>query len=191
MSTNLGNTLFNTNCDRVWYGTYIGWWTFLPPCPNDTGPSEVVEESSRELRLRAEGWKYVSHHAGRAPIVMSARVGRIWGVFNPRQTRGFDEIGGRGKYPLWFGFVLFYPMLVLSVVGLVRLRRRRISIVPFVAMAAVVTITAAAFYGAPRFRVPADVAMIVLTAIAIDSFVGTRRGAERAVDATLTATPAS
>jgi 4-amino-4-deoxy-L-arabinose transferase-like glycosyltransferase len=190
ISTNFGGTLFNTNCDRLWHGDLIGWWSFLPPCPNDVGP-EVTDESTRDHRLRSAGWTYVRGHLRRLPVVVAARVGRIWGVFNPRQTRQLDERGLQARWTTRTGFFMFYPLLVFGVIGLLRLRRRRVSVLPFVAMAAVVTVTAAVFYGAPRFRVPVDVAMVVLGAIGIDAIIGARiRDPETAPQkATTTASP--
>jgi 4-amino-4-deoxy-L-arabinose transferase-like glycosyltransferase len=183
MSANLGVTLFDTNCDRVWYGPRIGWWTLVPySCPNDVGPAPPYDESTRDLRLRNVAWKYVSANADRAPVVIAARVGRIWGVFNPRQTRQFDQEADRGKWPTWIGLVCFYPLLLLALSGLFRLRRRGISVLPFVALAAVVTVTAAVFYGTPRFRVPVDVGIVVLAAVALDAMLAARRAGALHVD---------
>ena len=53
-------------------------------------------------------------------------------------------------------------------------RRKRHSVLPFVAFAAVVTITAASFYGHPRFRTPVEVGAIVLAAVALDRLVEPR-----------------
>ena len=53
MSTDLGGTVFNTNCDLVWRGADIGWWTFLPSCPGDISPRDAPDESTRDLRLRS------------------------------------------------------------------------------------------------------------------------------------------
>jgi 4-amino-4-deoxy-L-arabinose transferase-like glycosyltransferase len=121
---------------------------------------------------------WMTFNLSRAPVVAAARVGRIWGVFNPRQTRLFDQASDRGYWPTVTEMILFYPMLVLSVVGLVQLRRRRVSILPFVAVALAVTVTAASFAGAPRLRVPADVGMVVLTAVAIDVWLRSRDGTQ-------------
>jgi 4-amino-4-deoxy-L-arabinose transferase-like glycosyltransferase len=175
VSTDFGGTLFNTSCDQVWKGPNIGWWVYAPPCPNDVPPS-VRDESTRDQLLRSSAWKYISAHVDRAPIVVAARVGRVWGVFNPRQTRQFDGSGDRGTWPTWIGLILFYPLLVLALIGLTRLHRRHVSVLPFVALALVVTITAALFYGSPHFRVPAEVATVVLAAVAIDSLLADRRG---------------
>jgi hypothetical protein len=60
-------------------------------------------------------------------------------------------------------------MLPLSMCGAIILRRRRVPILPLVAMAALVTLTAASAYGVTRFRVPAEVAIVILSAVALDA----------------------
>ena len=181
ISTNLGETLHNTSCDPVWYGPRIGWWIFVPPCPNDV-TTPVRDESERDQRLRSGAWKYISTHESRYPIVAAARIGRIWGMFNPRQTRYLEQLEGSGQGATWIAFVLYYPLLLLGVVGLVTLHRRRTSLLPFIALIAVATITAAVFYGSSRFRVPADVGIVVLAGVALDALLGRGRtyAAERA-----------
>jgi hypothetical protein len=47
------------------------------------------------------------------------------------------------------------------------------------ALAALVTITAVVFYGALRFRVPADVAIVVCAAVALDAAWSRLRSAPR------------
>ncbi len=184
MSTDLGGTVFNTNCDLVWRGADIGWWTFLPSCPGDISPRDAPDESTRDLRLRAVGLHYVRAHLRRAPATVAARVGRVWGVYRPLQTRDLDERGSGASWPKSVGLIGFYALLLLSIPGIVLVRRRRHSVLPFVAFAALVTITAACFYGHPRFRTPAEVGAIVLAAVALDRLVERRRSDARALPQT-------
>ena len=69
--------------------------------------------------------------------------------------------------------------MLLAVAGFVVLRRRRqplfILIAPFL-LVVLVSVTA---YGILRFRAPADVALVVLAAVAIDALLGSRRQAPR------------
>jgi hypothetical protein len=55
----------------------------------------------------------------------------------------------------------------LAIHGLVLLHRRRITIIPFLAVAAVITITAASTFGITRYRAPVDALLPVLAAGAI------------------------
>jgi predicted metalloprotease len=67
------------------------------------------------------------------------------------------------------------------VVGGVRLRRRQVPITPLVAQFVIVTVTAAAIYGITRFRVPAEVSLVVLAAVAFDGWWSRRDDATRPV----------
>jgi hypothetical protein len=70
---------------------------------------------------------------------------------------------------------MYWALVPLAIGGLLVLRRRHIMVWPLVAQFAMVTITAAAFYGLIRFRIPAEVALVVLAAAALDYLVGHRR----------------
>jgi hypothetical protein len=58
-------------------------------------------------------------------------------------------------------------LLALAIVGLVVLRRRRVPILPFLAFAVSVTITAAMTFGITRYRAPVDALLPVLAGGAI------------------------
>jgi hypothetical protein len=90
----------------------------------------------------------------------------MWGVFRPFQTA---ELDARGLNADRVGLFASYALIPLAIWGLVIIRRREQSILPMLALAAMVTVTAVIFYGAIRFRVPADVAIVVCAAVALDA----------------------
>jgi hypothetical protein len=161
LSTGSGVTLVDSSCDVAYSGDAIGWWSFT--CiPDRLASDEAVNDRrNREVALR-----YVRHHKSELPKVVAARVGRMWGVFRPLQTVDLD---GRGVNADRIGLVASYVLIPLAIWGLVLLRRRKQPILPMLALAALVTITAALFYGAIRFRVPADVAIVACAAVALDT----------------------
>jgi 4-amino-4-deoxy-L-arabinose transferase-like glycosyltransferase len=168
LSTGAGGTLADANCDEVYFGPHIGWWALscIPDLPGD--------ESVRDERLRHLALDYMSDHRGDLPRVVGARVGRLWEVFRPHQTAEFDWTEGRGPDIGAWALLVYLATLALAVAGGgVRWGRRR-PLLPLAAIVATVTITAAAFYGAVRFRVPADVVLVVLAAVAVDA-LGTQR----------------
>src|SRR5204863_154152 len=69
---------------------------------------------------------------------------------------------GRGKWQSRLATIEYYPLLASSLVGLMLLRRRRVPILPFVAIAATITITAATTFGITRYRAPVDAMLPVL-----------------------------
>ena len=69
---------------------------------------------------------------------------------------------GRGEWQSRLATYEYFPLLALSIVGLVLLRRRRVPILPFLAIAATITITAATSFGITRYRAPVDAMLPVL-----------------------------
>ena len=161
LSTGSGVTLVDSSCNAVYSGPFIGWWSFLCIPDRISNDEAVNDRENREVALR-----YVRRHVSELPRVVAARVGRMWGVFRPLQTADLD---GRGVNADRAGLAASYVLIPLAIGGLVMLRRRREPILPMLALGAMVTITAALFYGAVRFRVPADVAIVVCAAVALDA----------------------
>ena len=174
LGTGFGLVLAYGNCDHTYAGTLLGYWS------DDCGYNEYrprTEESVVDLRARKQGLDYLRDHLGRLPVVVAARVGRVWSVFRPSQDVHFDAFyERRGTAESWMVLIAYYAMLVLSIAGLVVLRRRRIPIFPYVAIALSVTITVALSFGITRYRAPVDVVMPLLSAVAIDAFLRWRRG---------------
>ncbi len=122
-----------------------------------------TEESVVDLRARKQGTDYLRDHLSRLPVVVAARVGRVWSVFRPSQNVELDAFyERRGTAESWAVLVAYYVMLVLSIAGLVVLRRRRVPIFPYIAIALSVTITVALSFGITRYRAPVDVVMPLL-----------------------------
>jgi hypothetical protein len=85
----------------------------------------------------------VLHHAGREPVVMAARVGRVLGVFNPGQQVEIDAFLGPYRTALTrIALYSFEAVAALAVVGAILLRRRRtVPVFPLLAPVAVVLVT--------------------------------------------------
>jgi len=176
LTTSAGLTLAVSNCSRTYYvPDEIGSWSFVCFHGIDlTKEPSVVDAQARDRALR-----YARDHADRLPVVLTARLGRMWGVYRPNQTIGLDRVG-RPYRLLQAGNVAYYLVLAGAVVGAVVLRRRRVAIWPMVVHAAIATVVALAFYGTPRFRAGAEVALVALCAVALDALwthLGRRRAA--------------
>ena len=78
---------------------------------------------------------------------------------------------GREEWASWLGFASFWVMVPFAVYGGVSMRRRRVPLTPLVAQFVMVTVTAIVIYGLVRFRVPAEVALVVLAAVGVDGLV--------------------
>jgi 4-amino-4-deoxy-L-arabinose transferase-like glycosyltransferase len=167
MTTGTGSALSAASCDEVFYGTLIGYYA---NCFQGPWPSAQLDESQRDLVPRRIAVQYTKDHIGRLPLVVAARVGRLWGVFKPGQTTAFDWwIEGRGRVPTWIGLFFYYALLPFAVVGLVKLRRRRVPILPLLAIVIIATFAAAITFGVTRYRAPAEVAIVVAAGVGIDA----------------------
>ncbi len=111
-------------------------------------------------------------------MVVAARIGRVWSIYAPGQMASYNQNEGRPVWASWLAFASFWVLVPFAAWGGVLLRRRKVPITPLVAQFVIVTITAAAIYGLVRFRVPAEVSLVVLAAVAFDH-LWSRRGAAR------------
>ncbi|HYV59105.1 MAG TPA: glycosyltransferase family 39 protein [Acidimicrobiia bacterium] len=163
-----GGVVGGANCDATYSGPFIGHWIGL--CAPSHG-----EPSVAAARNRRRGFDYMKSHLTRLPVVATARVGRLWSVYRPFQTADLNESEGRPKWASLTGWAMFWPLVGLAVAGIVILRRRRVTLWPLVVPIVVVTLDAAGFYGLVRFRVPAEVPIVVLAATGLEAVVTRRR----------------
>jgi 4-amino-4-deoxy-L-arabinose transferase-like glycosyltransferase len=158
IATEGGETLAGANCDVVYHGSRIGTWSFN--CARFDGTGNEAKELNEAGR---RGIEYALDHAERVPLVMAARVGRTWGLWNP-----FAVPEGRRHWVQQVGAGIFYVLVALAVYGLVLLRRRRVPVWIVLAPFVTVTLTALLAYGQVRFRHSAELSLVVLAAVALD-----------------------
>ena len=169
-STNDGLTICGANLHRTYYGEGTGLWALdCAAFPVPHGDRSVVSNA-----LRSDGVRFIRDHLGRVPVVVAVRVARVWSLYAPGLMAHYNVNEGRDVEVSWAGFFAFWVLVPIAVVGGVQLRRRRVPITPLVSQFVIVTVTAAAIYGITRFRVPAEVSLVVLAAVAIDSWWGRR-----------------
>lgn len=173
LASGTGRVMAYGNCDATYYGDKVGYWDdscTLKDFPE--GDESVVDEAHRELAT-----EYMSAHKGRLPLVVAARIGRMWSVYAPIQGANLDILfERRGAVPVRTGLAMYYGLLVLSVAGLVVLFKRKVTIIPFVGIALMITFTAAASFGVTRYRTPVDLILPILAAVALDAWWRRRRG---------------
>lgn len=161
---------------------YLGYWTVdcdrssVSVYGEEARPWPVGDETVAEAEKRSIGLAYVRAHLDRLPIVLAARVGRIWDVWRPQQGIDFNVFFERrdattevlGRVVRWQAVAtwLHLASLPVALAGGIVLWRRRITVLPFVALALSATLTAAVSFGITRYRVGADVGLIVLVGVA-------------------------
>jgi hypothetical protein len=162
-----GAVLNAASCDETYYGDRIGYYG---NCFEGAFPSrEEFDESQRDNVAREQALEYMADHKKRLPVVMAARVGRMWDVFRPGQnTRLNWEIEGRGKRASEAGLISYYLLLPFAAAGLVALHRAGRPLSPVVGVALAVTATAALTFGLTRYRAPVDVVLVLLAGLGAD-----------------------
>jgi 4-amino-4-deoxy-L-arabinose transferase-like glycosyltransferase len=164
LSTGGDFTLANTYCDTTFYGERLGWWDLT--CMQDRWAIEG-DESTVSQEFRKDGLDYLGDHLDRFPVVVAARVGRMWEIYDPVQKLRWDsyEQGRNPNQVTWIALAQFYVLAVLAIVGLVMLRRRKTIIYPLVGLAITCTLAAMIAFGGTRYRVPAEIAIVIAAAV--------------------------
>ena len=196
VSSGAGFVLEVANCDQT-YGlaptrdlagniihadptTFLGYWAddcdrFRGGKPWPEGDETVVERVKRQ-----HGIDYILAHKERFPVVVAARIGRMWDVWRPGQSVQLNTFfERRGEQSTIAGMALYYPMLGASIAALVALRRRGTTITPFIALAAMVTVTAGMSFGITRYRVGVDVVLCVLSGVLVGLLWPSPRASDR------------
>jgi hypothetical protein len=168
------------NCDLTYNGPFLGYWT--PFCilgPGRPNPPAGSDMSDKSAFYRHNAVEFIKNHKRRLPVVVAARVGRLWGVYRPGQNARLDiDVEGRGEVPVYLGVAGYYLLVPFAVAGAVILRRRRVKIWPFIVVVVIVaTVTAAISFGITRYRAAAEVVLVVLGAVGFDALLSwfTRR----------------
>jgi 4-amino-4-deoxy-L-arabinose transferase-like glycosyltransferase len=166
LATDANTLIAGANCHDTYYGTDIGWWSLECLGRARTRAQLLAGDASTSAAFR-----YADDHLPRLPLVAAVRVLRTFDLFQPLRQ------GSRERRRRWvdvLGLVFYYPLLLLAGIGLARLRARRWLLLAPVGM---VVIVSALGWGIGRFRVAADVSLLVLAAFAV--LAPQRRGALR------------
>jgi 4-amino-4-deoxy-L-arabinose transferase-like glycosyltransferase len=164
ISTNEGGLLAGANCDAAYYSPLVGTWACFPENDPAWGDNEAVISS----RLRSRAIGYAGDHAGRLPAVVAVRVLRVWDLWDPRDAALFEsQIADRHIRAQQLSMLAIYVMAPLALAGAVLLRRRGEPLRVLVAPIVLVTLVAAATYGSTRFRVAAEIPIVVLGSVAL------------------------
>lgn len=161
LSTNSYGVLAVANCDETYHGSLLGFWYF------NCDPGSKGDESQRAIASRDRGLRYMRDHAGRVPVVVAARVGRVWELFRPWENASYTQFEGR---PLWgsrAGLFSYYLLAALAIPGFFFVHRRGLTLIPLVAQLLLVTAISAFAYGSVRFRLPAEVVIVSLAALTL------------------------
>jgi 4-amino-4-deoxy-L-arabinose transferase-like glycosyltransferase len=159
-------TLANTYCKTTFYGPRVGWWDLR--CVPDRWAIPGDESDAAKV-FRKQGLDYLGDHLTRFPVVLLARFGRMWELYQPFQKLKWDafEQGRSPPYVPKVALAQFYVLVLLAIGGLVMLRRRKVIIYPLVALAVTATFAGMLAFGGTRYRAPAELAIVIAAAVPI------------------------
>ncbi len=173
LSDGAGTVMVQANCDDTYYGDNIGSWSL--PCgnPQPYGPNgELLDESQRDVVVRQRATDYIADHKVRlATVVVPARVGRMWGLYDSLDQIRADVLEGRPAFAAWLGFWQYVVLAPTALVGVAIQWRRREPVLVIGLWAILATLTAAGAFGNTRYRTAAEVSIVVFAAVAIDALV--------------------
>lgn len=160
-----GDVLAGANCDTTYHGEWLG---FHHGSCGDIEPDELpLERSVRAAHNREVALEYIGDNLDRVPVVVAARVGRMWGFYGQGQMARFAQSEGRPVAASVAGLAVYWALVPLAVVGLRSLWRQRVNALPLLAPFVVVTLNAVLFFGFTRHRVGAEVPLVVLAAVGL------------------------
>ena len=186
LSDGAGTVLVQANCDLTYFGDehgdHIGgWYLYCGSRTQPYGPNgELLDESERDKVVREQALAYIRSHTTRLiTVVVPARIGRMWGVYQPIDQMRTEIVERRPAVPAWIGFWQYVFLMPFVVAGVVIQWRRREPVLVLLLWAALVTFTAATTFGNIRYRTAAEISIVVFAAISFDaiwSAIGRRRG---------------
>ena len=179
ISTNDGLALAGSNCRAAYEGAGIGLTSLVPPCTFSAAQlaqldaaefartHQHLDQSDVSDLYRHKALTYMRDHLGRLPIVVAARVGRLWSVYRPLDMVGYNQGESRERWVTELGLIAYYPLMLLAITGGVAMIRRREGLLLWFLLAPAIadTVGAAATYGQTRFRAPAEASIVILAAI--------------------------
>jgi len=181
LSNGTGILVAQTNCHDTYFGAKQGAWRFECALPQPLGPGgEAVDESVRDVEYRRRGLDYLADHPGRfVTHVVPKRIGRYWGLYAPiGQLQADILVEGRSFRLSVVGLVQFATVALLAVAGVREVRRRDGPLLLLATLPVVGTLVAALTMGATRYRVPAEVALVLLACVALAAWAQ-RRSADQ------------
>lgn len=176
LSDGAGTVLVQANCDLTYYGDehgdHIGgWYLYCGSRTQPYGPNgEPLDESQRDKVVREQALQYIRSHTTRLiTVVVPARVGRMWGVYQPIDQMRTEIVERRPAVPAWIGFWQYVVLMPFVLAGVVIQWRRREPVLVLALWAGLVTFTAATTFGNIRYRTAAEISIVMFSAIAFDA----------------------
>lgn len=178
-----GTVMLAGSCDTAWSGELMGIWDtcferrdlfdeYDAALPGVNVPVQgwiKYDESVRDRFMTEQAISYTRQHWKRYPLVALARIGRSFEFFKPGSTLRINyEIEGRWKVPSTAGLALYYLLVPFTIAGALAMRERGLRLTPMLSIWVMVAFASAVTFGLTRYRVPVDVAMVVMSGVGME-----------------------
>ena len=176
LSNNVASVLAGANCDQTYGGDLVGFWLISDDCFAGFRDDQLrtADESEVAGALRDDGLRYLRDHLDEVPAVAAVRVLRTFQLWEPEQQARLATFEGRRLLTERLAGWLAWATYVLAAVGAVACWRthERTTLWFLGVPVAVVVAVAAATYGNPRFRIAAEVPLLLLAALGVRHLAG-------------------
>jgi 4-amino-4-deoxy-L-arabinose transferase-like glycosyltransferase len=166
-ATNGALTQGATACPTAFSGPRIGFVAhncgLNSPCLKER--SELAQSDCFGRRARA----YVRDNLDRLPLVLAARVGRLWNVYKPGADLSYGQLWARERKIATVGLATYALFVAAGLFGAVQLRRRGVTLLPLLATLVAATLTSMIAFGFSRYRLVAEPAIVVLAAVGLEA----------------------
>jgi 4-amino-4-deoxy-L-arabinose transferase-like glycosyltransferase len=175
IAVNSWSVIGGANCEKAYYGPRLGTW-YVECLTQLARRAGSHREVPLNRQVASDGMDYARGHLSRLPVVLGARLGLTFGVYQPwreLEVEGFFE----GRSVPWskVGWVMYVGLAALAFVGARRLwRGRRPVAVLLLAPLVIVVLSTLVGYGNQRFRMPFEPSLVVLAAIGLTSLLNRR-----------------
>ena len=170
-----GITMAAVSCDEVYYGKdFLGWWS--PVCIADRPLPADADASIRNEIFRERATEYISNNQRRLPVVLAARLGRMWGLYRPGNpfnspqpgdTLIFAVIEGQTEVAARVALVQYYLLIPAALGGAVALWRRRRPVWIFLVPGLTSMLVAMLTFGNLRYRAPFEISLVLMGAVGL------------------------
>jgi 4-amino-4-deoxy-L-arabinose transferase-like glycosyltransferase len=176
LSTSFGPAIRQGSCPVTYSGELLGYFSLscLLGTPGISQNQAVAESQYRHIAI-----DFIRAHPSQTAVVAAARVGRTFGLYRPLQQVHLDR--SESRTDLWvlrLGLYMYWAMLPLAAVGIAMAKRERIPVFPLLAFPSAVLVAAVLTIGETRYRAPAELTLVLLASLAIDTALAhrSRRG---------------
>ena len=178
LSNNMASVLSGSNCEATYSGDLVGYWFISEDCFAGFRDEALrtADESEVAVELRNDGLRYIRDNLEEVPRVAAIRVLRTFQLWEPEQQARLATFEGRKLLTERITGWLAWATYLGAAVGAVACWRRsdRTTLWLLGAPVLVVVLVAAGTYGNSRFRIGADVPLLLLAAIGVRALVERR-----------------